>query len=83
MVRRSTTGNNRNVISKRLRVAMTRAKDDLHLMVPSFSLAIVASFASSCAVNCLRVASISGAASDSVSLISWLQFGQISRALAQ
>ena len=33
MVRRSTTGNNRNVISKRLRVAMTRAKDDLHLMV--------------------------------------------------
>ena len=33
MVGRSTTGNNRNVISKRLRVAMTRAKDDLHLMV--------------------------------------------------
>ena len=33
MVRRSTTGNNRNVISKRLQVAMTRAKDDLHLMV--------------------------------------------------
>jgi hypothetical protein len=33
MVRRSTTGNNRNVISKRLRVAMTRAKDVFHLMV--------------------------------------------------
>src|SRR4030067_3064724 len=35
------------------------------------------SFCASCCSNCLRVDSISGAASDSVSLISILQLGQI------